>query len=283
MIQEFPYNQIVAPMTEIWRLWEREKKVTPHWFFDLLEGLIDPRPILYFVDLDSAFFQTLQGEFKQRSICSEYIVPADAFFKTKALSKLLENNVRLSLLIFKPLGPEIIEKIKSLEGFVHQLKFVVLARKDWNFESTYRSIPCFMRSRLFIDFPMSLYPGDFFLSLPEWVSVIESFRKQFPGFSIRSYCPHLFLYNEFFSSNINHFSNPHKLNSGKKYLTCILKNSEDIEIIMNSKTMIQNSGQVEILSTETGGKNKSMASASICSYRIYPKNPEKPGFKGFGE
>ncbi len=252
MIQEFPYNQIVVPMTEIWRLWEREKKVTLSWFFDLLEGFIDPRPILYFVDLDSVFFQTLHREFKQRNICPEYIIPADDFLKNEFVSELLEDNVHLSLLIFKPMGPEVVERVKSLENFIHQLKFVVLARKDWDFENTYRSIPHFMRSRLFIDFPISLHPGDFFLSPHEWIPVIQSFRKQFPGLPIKSYCPNLFFYNEFLSSNISHFSGPHKLNSGKKYLTCILKNYGDLKTIMGSETMIRNSEQVEILLTGTG-------------------------------
>ena len=335
MIQEFQYNQVVAPMAEIWRLWEREKKVTLPWFFELLQGLIDPRPILYFTDMESSFFQALHQEFKQRDICPEYIIPADDFFKTGSLSELLEEGGHLSVLIFKPLGPEVIEKIKSLESFIHQLKFVVLARKDWNVENTYRSIPHFMRSRLYVDFPMSLRPTrpshggglllqwcfdtfrrklyekfgmatklyrkfglqDPFLSPREWVPMVETFKKQFPGFPVRSYCPNLFLYSEFLSSNVSHFSGPRKLNSKKKYLSCIFQDSREFEALMHSKTMIQNSDQVEILLAQTNEKTEPVStpisgsisdsipgsipeglpdSISIHPYLVHPQDPGKP-------
>ena len=228
MVREFQYNQIVAPMKEIWLLWEREKKVTLPWFFETLQGLASPRPIIHFVDLDSTFFQALHREFRHKKFQAEYLILAEHFFKSKSLLKLLEEGVHLSLLIFKPLGPEIIEKIKAMENFMAQLKFVILARRDWNFENTYRSIPHFMRSRLYVDFPVSVRqnrtsrgifncgflitiyekfgPGkDPFLLLSESVSMVGSFREQFPENPLRSYCPNLFFYNEYLSPNVSHF------------------------------------------------------------------------------
>ena len=277
MIQKFSYNRIVAPVKEIWSLWEREKRVTLPWFFDLLEGFIDPRPIFPFVDLDSAFFEALHREFKHRNICPEYIISADDFFNKKSLLKLLEENVCLSLLIFKPLGPEVIEKIKFFdESFNHQLKFVVLARKDWNFKNTYRSIPSFIRSRLYVDFPVPLQSRDPFLSFEEWIPVVEFFRKQFPGFPVRSYCPNLFLYTEFLNFNVSHFSGPGKSSQGGKHLSFILDDFNELKIITGLETIIHHSDQVEILLAQTDGNTLPFSSVSVRPYRVYSKEPGKP-------
>ncbi len=311
MIQEFQYNQIVAPMTEIRHLWEREKKVTLPWFFDVLQGLTGSRPILSFVDIKSAFFQALHQEFKQKKLCPEYIIPIDDFFNIESLSGLLEkDHVHLSLLIFKPLGPEIIEKIKSVEKFIHQLKFVILARRDWNVENTYRSIPHFMRSRLYVDFPMSLCPGktpqwvhhlsqndfgafikklyrkfwpeDPFFMPHEWVPMTESFKRQFPWFPVRSYCPNLFLYGESSSPNVSHFSVPDRGTQGagihkKCRLSIISKDLKVPEALRHSKTIVRNPDQVEMLLAQTDGKTEFIpGSISIHHHRVHPQTSGKP-------
>ena len=260
MKQDFQYNRVVAPMAEMWSLWQREEVVTVPWFFELLQGFVEPKPLLHSVVLDSAFFHALNKEFQKRNLYPEYIVEADDLFGLDSLPKLLKSGLGFSLLFFKPLGPEWIEKIKEMEDFSFHdpksnknlkgkdsLKFIILARKDWPVENTYRSIPHFMRSRLYLDFPISLSLEDPFYSIDECTPLVRSMEKQFPGFQVKSYCPNLGFHAEVSSPNLSHFSLVHEKTSKNPFLSVILTDPNPFETITTLKKVAQNQDQIEFV------------------------------------
>ena len=281
MKQDFQYNRVVAPMAEMWNLWQREGVVTVPWFFEILQGLIEPKPLLYSVVLDSPFFHALNEEFQKRNLYPEYIVEADDLFGLDSLPKLIKSGLGFSLLFFKPLGPEWIEKIKEMEDFSFHdpksnknlkggdsLKFIILARKDWPVENTYRSIPHFMRSRLYMDFPISLSLEDPFYSIDEWTPLVRSMEKQFPGFQIKSHCPNLGFHAEVSNPNLSHFSLLHEKTSKNPFLSVILTDPNPFEAITRLKKMAQNQDQMEFVFA-------SIAKEEKANLQAYPPNRER--------
>ena len=271
------YNRTPVPVRELWQNWESGRDLNLPWFFETLEGFEDIRPIVPFTDFESDFFKALKLEFQKRKIKAEYLITADDFFKLDSVPGLLAEELCLSIVIFKPLGLEVVQKIKSMEKFMDQLKFILLVRRDWKYENTYRSLPYFIRPELFVDFPLSLAskmgfsklfgPGFLlkfygrmagdrfpFFSIDECWDIIQSFKQLFPDNHLSSYCPNLLFYDEFLDYNISHMELESSSHESSKpgencKLSIIVEDQNLFKDIVESldSRFSQNPVQIEIL------------------------------------
>jgi hypothetical protein len=190
-------NDFVAPCSAFHSWWQSKDLGQ---FFKYLNGLEERRAqklVLSFVDLETELSQFLIRELNERNITAEFIVSGDRFLSdlTSVKSSLAEG-VHFSIIISKPLEPNLLKKIEEFKQNLSPLKFIIVGRKDWNSLLTYRSIPFYMRSVLYFDCPCSLYFNDPFYLNSEREVFLEKIRSFFPKIKLKTYCPNIRCYAE---------------------------------------------------------------------------------------
>ncbi len=280
MLVHNPDKLMVAPMADICMQWQVNGALNLNWYFDKAKAFAAERIVYNSVQIDSPMFSTLKRKTVDLNMAPEFIVDVEAFCEIEDVHQQLKEGVYFTVLIYKPLSPELICKVDDLREFVSQLSFVILARKDWNMENCYRSVPSFMRSRLYVDFPMSVHHGDPFYGLDEIKGVKKKFENDFLNTTLKSYYPNLGLHNEWARHNISHFSQPRKLANRKPKISIIASNPEKLKELCDSQVMKTNPEFFEILVNRVAGVKTKVVprikSVTMTKYWAHPVDEELP-------
>lgn len=273
-------NLFVAPMTDICQTWQQENQLKVDWFFNKVKSLEVKNVVFHSVASDSELFNEIVSKCSEESLRPDFVLGKSDFLKIENSRELLEQGVGFVILFSSPITPLFIEKIKEFEEFLPQLQFVIIGRKDWNVRNTYRSIPHFMRSRLFVDFPVSLYEGDAYFDTGELKQVVPSFENDFLDGSVRSYCPSLSFYTGGSHNNISHFSIPRKLTKNTPVVSVITSDPELMNKLAVSKMVLENPEKLELIVTRVAGQKTQVIprikSVLTTRYWAHPKNPDRP-------
>ncbi len=241
-------------MSDICRQWQQNGQIDMDWYFELAERFGSQKIIFNSVQIESPLFNRLKEKTKEHQLAPVYVVTAEQFLEIKKLQEHLNEGVHYTILIYSPLSTEMICLVDKMQAYLSQLSFVILARKDWNVRNCYRSVPHFMRSRLYVDFPVSIHESDPFYEPAELTSTRQNFEKDFLDHDIPSFCPNLGLYNEWGKKNISHFSKPRKLLKTKPKVSIIALDPDKLKPLLNSKVLQKSPEDFEILITRVAGQ-----------------------------
>ena len=262
------------------RQWQENGQIGMDWYFELAEKFGTERIIFNSVQLESPLFQRLTEKTQEHKLAPVYVVTAEQFCASKNLLQQMQQGVHYTVLIYSPLSTEMICRVRDLESHLSQLSFVILARKDWNVRNCYRSVPHFMRHRLFVDFPVSMHETDPFYEPSELTSIRQKFEKDFLDKEVQSYCPNLGIHNEWGKKNISYFSQPRKLLNEKPKVSIIALNPEALQPLLESQVLQKSPEDFEILITRVAGQKTKVIpkvkSVVTTRYWAHPIDQNKP-------
>ncbi len=239
--------QFVAPMRLIYQNWSVDQELKIDWYLDLVLFLKARKIVFSFVQLGSPLFDKINQSLKQRSMVPEYVVRWSDFLATENPGDYFNGNFNLTLLIDH--WPEAFD-LSQMAKWCKQnpnVQFLLVARNDWDFTTLYRSLPYWMRSRLFVDFPLSLHQSDPYFAQEEVFAQIEKLKKLFPDIPLRSYCPQLMLYSESHKAALSPLSLPKRLNPFQPKITLICFEKKGFEELLQSKEIQEKGEDFEII------------------------------------
>ncbi len=251
---EIVKNSQIAPMSDFCRQWQQTGEIDMSWYFEQAEQFGVDKIIFNSVQLESPLFQRLKEKTLEHKMAPVYVVTTEQFCDLKNLRDHLLEGVHYTVLVYSPLSTELIYRVEGLREFLQQLSFVILARKDWNVRNCYRSVPHFMRSRLFVDFPVSIHESDPFYEPAELTSTRQKFERDFLDKKIPSFCPNLGIYNEWGKKNISHFSRPRKFLKNKPKISIVALDPNALQPLLDSKVLQNSPDDFEILITRVAGQ-----------------------------
>lgn len=240
-------NFAIAPVADFCRIWQRQEPLQLDWYLQTQRAMGVQSLILDSVLPASAFSATIVDAVNKNHMQADFVLDVNELLDSNHIESLLEEGHTLTVLLYKPLTAEFIDRIQQLKPFIDKFRFVLMARKDWNARNTFRSIPHFMRARLYVDFPASMHPSDAFFKPQDSLQRIKKLSSDFFDQSIKSFCPNLRLYNSGSGLNIKSITSPRKFLLSSPKLTIIATSLEDIFRIANLKQLQSKPGEIEVL------------------------------------
>jgi hypothetical protein len=212
------------------------------------------RVLLDRVPQASQFSEKLHEQFSNYGLSTEYVLTLQEWSQWQDKKESLEKGHHFCFLIYNPMTPDFLHEILELQNFIDQMKFVIIARKDWNFRNTFRSIPHFMREYLYVDFPLSTYAHDPFYETEEIQKILGQMSRDFRKNFTTPYCPHLRFVNTGLHCNIASISMPRKLSKTKPKLSLITRKPEQVEKLKDLSVVNEYGPQIEVLIARVAGE-----------------------------
>ena len=151
---------------------------------------------LPYVDLNTPLLVNMIEEAKKNSLKLVHTLSMSDFVFDRSLERRLKEGIVFKVLIFDALSPSFLDRLKKLESYIDQFRFVFIIRKDWNYFTAFKSIPYIMRSQLYVDFPAKLQYDDPFYESEEIIAIEKKLKDNFLNLDIKSYNPNSQLYND---------------------------------------------------------------------------------------
>jgi hypothetical protein len=267
-------------MSDICGQWQRQGDVTLDWFFQQARLFGEKKVVFNSVALDSPLFNKLREKTQEFALTPEYVITEDQFCQAESLVENLQMGVHYTLLVYSPLSTQTVTRMTHLQKYLEQMKFVILARKDWNVRNCFRSVPHFMRQRLCVDFPTSLHDSDPFFAPAELAAVRAQLSQDFLDQEVSEFCPDLGVYNEWGRKNVSHFSQPRKFLRHKPKVSIITTDPQKLATLVSCDALLKEPEAFEILLSGVAG-HKVQASTKIpgvvmTRYSAYPIEPNQP-------
>jgi hypothetical protein len=180
----------IVPMPQLWSLWQRHGDI-PRWFFEITSIMSFDELIFDSIQLKSSLFQQIFQQSRLTSWRPHFVLNQDDFLDYHPEFQQWSHRARFSILVYKQPSSTFLFALNSIKDCLASVQLVILARNDWHVQNTYRSLPHFVRSRLFVDFPPSLHESDPFLQPAEAASLHHKLKGDFGLKSLSSFCPQL--------------------------------------------------------------------------------------------
>jgi hypothetical protein len=148
--------------------------------------------VLNSVKIGSNFYCALTEKMLRNKMDFEFVVDfEELYYSYDLIKKEIEKGVDFVFIISCKIKAVLLRRLSELVDHKEQFKFVIIARKDWNYENTYKSFPSFYSEQLFIDFPISLHDRDMFYTQYEIECLKNKNEKQNIHVKLKSYEPQL--------------------------------------------------------------------------------------------
>lgn len=175
----------IAPMNDLFENWVVNQEVGLDWYFKLQkkmgsEGLFFDR-VRPFSDL---YFHLVEKSEKY-GLAPEFSVSLKIAMKYQSQFSRLNPKVSFVFIIDDLVSTSELAFITSLQD--SRFKFVIVFRKDRDFQSIFKSFPQILRSSLFVDIPFNLGIGTSFVRLSQVPSLKRWLHKEYPWSQVRSY------------------------------------------------------------------------------------------------
>jgi hypothetical protein len=144
----------------------------------------------------------------QRGLISQYYVTLEEFTSCEQVAARFSRGAYLVVVIDREPSAAAVERMITTRLDMGRLAYVVIGRKDWRFRDTFRSLPHFIRSHLFLDFPASIHRSDSFYSPSELVPIIDELKASSGFTAPPSFDPHVRLRKELLRVNVIAVSGP---------------------------------------------------------------------------
>lgn len=254
MQKELKRNHFIVPTADLCFLWQRNRSLDFQWYFSMLKSFGVERVLMDRVPQKGAFSEELKKELTSHQIQTEHFITLEEWSQWENKLESLETGVHFIFLIYNPLTPDFLHEMVSMKRFLPQMKFVVIARKDWNFRNTFRSVPHFMRDNLHVDFPLSTYPSDPFYETHEIRAIVGQMSKDFRQSMMAPFCPNLRFLSDGMQSNIASISMPRKLTKNVPKISLITQDPNQLEKIKDLSILRSHGELFEILITRVAGE-----------------------------
>lgn len=279
MKKSYEHHHFIVPTSDLCHLWQQEQEIDFKWYFSMLKTFGAQKVLLDRVPQAGEFSQKLQEQFSTYELTMEHVLTVEEWSQWQNKKEALEKGHHFCFLIYNPMTPDFLHEILNFKEFIDQMKFVVIARKDWNFRNTFRSIPHFMRDSLYVDFPLSTYANDPFYKTEEIQSILGQMNRDFRKEFTTPYCPHLRFVNTGLQCNIASISIPRKLSKSKPKISLITRHPEQVEKIKDLPILKERGGDIEILIARVAGEKTQvipkLKNVLTTRYWVHPINPDK--------
>ncbi len=239
--------QLIAPMRSIYQNWSLDQTLNMDWYFDISIYLKAQKIVFPFIDFDSPLFDEIQQSTLARNIKPSFVMLCSDFLKLKKRRSFLSSDIEINLVIDHWPEPIEFSEIKDIALYQDNIKFVIVARNDWDFVTLYRSLPFWMREKIYIDFPTSLHESDPFLTETQAAEISIQLKNFFPDIELKSFSPDIRLYSENQRAGIKLLSLPPKLNIKKPKLSLVIKDKKTMLALSQSLLLQELGDRVEIL------------------------------------
>ena len=253
MIVERNHHNLVAPTSQLSRIWELHSTLPIDPFLSWAQDFCYKKILFYQVSLNSSLFSEINKKVKGQGLTPVYVITSSQFANSPRISQWIDEGLEFTLIFNGNVSPEVITKVQTLGPLAENLKFVLLGRKDWNVRDAYRSFPYFLRDRLYVDFPASLYPGDPFYSIDEIQEMQKKMEGDFNGDKLKSYCPELARYSHTSAWSVAEVSAAPLLESHRPKLTIVATSRADCDWIAQSKVVQERVSELELIVTRIAG------------------------------
>ncbi len=252
--KSYEHRHFIVPTSDLCHLWQRDQEIDFKWYFSMLKAFDVKRVMLDRVPQSSDFSEKLQEQLQNYGLTTEHVLTLEEWNQWHNKRESLEKGHHFCFLIYNSVTPDFLHEILGLQEFIGQMKFVIIARKDWNFRNTFRSIPHFMRDYLYVDFPLSTYAHDPFYETAEIQEILSQMSRDFRKDFTTPYCPHLRFVNTGLQCNIASISMPRKLSKATPKLSLVTRTPEQVEKLKDLSIIKQYGNEIEILIARVAGE-----------------------------
>ncbi len=252
---EQSHHSLVAPTGHLSQSWDIHSSLRIDSFLSWAQDFNYKKVIFYEIALNSPLFFEINKKVKASGLTPVYVITSSQFVNSSKIIDWIHEGVEFTLVFNCSLPPEVIAKVQAMGALADKLKFVLLARKDWNLRNAYRSFPYQFRDRLYVDFPSSLYPGDPFHSVDEIKDLQNELEGDFSGEKIKSYCPELARYSRTSAWNVAEISAPPLLESHQPKISIVVTSQADFDWIAQSRIIQERAPELELIVTQVGNES----------------------------
>lgn len=196
---------------------------------------------------DAGRFPVVMEGILRRALIPQRYIALDEFSLSDQVTEQISRGSHFAIAIDREPSAAAVERMISTMPQLSNLSYVVIGRKDWRFKDTFRSLPHFIRSRLFLDFPVSLHESDPFYSPAELAAILDELKTNCGLGDIRSFSPHFHLRRELLGANIIAVSGPAQAFATKPELSIVAPDPDVANQLASSKSLRELGHRVEVV------------------------------------